>query len=172
MHTQSHSTRDLYFNSFFQAISHSGRFTQTKRYIQHGTTSVYSHCVAVAYVSLWLSCLLHLSVSRRSLLMGAFLHDYFLYDWHEKDAGHRLHGFTHPRKALANAMADWELSARAQNAILRHMFPLTPIPPACKEAWLVCLADKTCAVTETLHLSRWLLHIIHYPYDIQNPRPW
>lgn len=34
--------------------------------------------------------------------------------------------------------------------IARHMFPLTPIPPGCREAWLVCLADKWCAMKETL----------------------
>ena len=28
------------------------------------------------------------------------------------------------------------------------MFPLTPVPPACREGWLVCLADKLCAVQE------------------------
>lgn len=30
------------------------------------------------------------------------------------------------------------------------MFPLTPIPPAYKEAWIVCIADKICAIEETL----------------------
>ena len=28
------------------------------------------------------------------------------------------------------------------------MFPLTPLPPRSREAWLVCLADKLCAVQE------------------------
>ena len=79
---------------FFRYISNSGQFSKTRQFIQHGDTSVYSHCVAVAYVSLWFSYRLHISVSKQSLLMGAFLHDYFLYDWHENDPSHRLHGFT------------------------------------------------------------------------------
>ena len=99
--------RDRYFNDFFRYISNSGQFSKTRQFIQHGDTSVYSHCVAVAYVSLWFSYRLHLSVSKQSLLMGAFLHDYFLYDWHENDPSHRLHGFTHPKRALINATADW-----------------------------------------------------------------
>ena len=143
--------RDRYFNDFFRYISNSGQFSKTRQFIQHGDTSVYSHCVAVAY---------------------AFLHDYFLYDWHENDPSHRLHGFTHPKRALINATADWNLSDRTQNIILRHMFPLTPVPPACREAWLVCLADKVCALAETFHMTEQFFASIKYPYDIKNPRPW
>ena len=164
--------RDRYFNDFFRYISNSGQFSKTRQFIQHGDTSVYSHCVAVAYVSLWFSYRLHLSVSKQSLLMGAFLHDYFLYDWHENDPSHRLHGFTHPKRALINATADWNLSDRTQNIILRHMYPLTPVPPASREAWLVCLADKVCALAETFHMTEQFFASIKYPYDIKNPRPW
>ena len=142
--------RDRYFNDFFRYISNSGQFSKTRQFIQHGDTSVYSHCVAVAYVSLWFSYRLHISVSKQSLLMGAFLHDYFLYDWHEKDKSHRLHGFYHPSTALRNAKEDFDLNPIEENMIVRHMFPLTPIPPRYKEAWILCLADKYCATIETL----------------------
>lgn len=30
------------------------------------------------------------------------------------------------------------------------MFPLVPVPPTCREAWIVCLADKWCALRETI----------------------
>ena len=107
--------RDRYFNDFFRYISNSGQFSKTRQFIQHGDTSVYSHCVAVAYVSLWFSYRLHISVSKQSLLMGAFLHDYFLYDWHEKDKSHRLHGFYHPSTALRNAKEDFDLNPIEEN---------------------------------------------------------
>ena len=39
---------------------------------------------------------------------------------------------------------------REENIIHRHMFPLTPMPPTTREAWIVCLADKYCAAAETV----------------------
>ena len=91
-----------------------------------------------------------ISVDRASLLRGALLHDYFLYDWHDPDPSHRLHGFRHPFFALARAEEDFELTSRERNIIVRHMFPLVPVPPTCREAWIVCLADKWCALRETV----------------------
>ena len=91
-----------------------------------------------------------ISVDRASLLRGALLHDYFLYDWHDPDPSHRLHGFRHPFFALARAEEDFELTPRERNIIVRHMFPLVPVPPTCREAWIVCLADKWCALRETV----------------------
>lgn len=60
-------TRDRYFNDFFRYISNSGQFSKTRQFIQHGDTSVYSHCVAVAYVSLWFSYRLRRFPSRACL---------------------------------------------------------------------------------------------------------
>ena len=142
--------RDRYFNDFFRYISNSGQFSKTRQFIQHGDTSVYSHCVAVAYVSLWFSYRLHLSVSKQSLLMGAFLHDYFLYDWHERDASHKWHGFSHAQTALKNARKDFELGEIEQDVIQKHMFPLNLKPPKYKESVLVCVADKISALDETI----------------------
>lgn len=126
-------------------------FKQTGEYVQHGNTSVMKHCIAVAYVSVMIANKLHIRVDKKSLIRGALLHDYFLYDWHEKAAGHQLHGFRHPYFALRNANRDFKLSDIEQNVILRHMFPLTPIPPKCREAWIVCMADKYCSTKETMY---------------------
>lgn len=52
--------------------------------------------------------------------------------------------------ALARAEEDFELTSRERNIIVRHMFPLVPVPPTCREAWIVCLADKWCALRETV----------------------
>ena len=126
-----------------------GRYTATRRCIQHGRVSVYAHCISVADTACVLAETLHLRVNERALIRGALLHDYFLYDWHDKANGHRWHGFTHPGTALHNASEDWKLTPVEKEIIKKHMFPLTPIPPTCREAWLVCLADKICAAKET-----------------------
>ena len=131
-------------------LDRTGRLALARAAIQHGSTTVFAHCVKVACFSLFLANKLHLTVDVRALLRGALLHDYFLYDWHEKNAGHRFHGFTHPGTALKNAQEDFRLTPVEQNIIARHMFPLCPIPPRCREAWLVCVADKYCALLETL----------------------
>lgn len=43
---------------------------------------------------------------------------YFLYDWHIPGRGRRWHGFTHPRRALENALGEFELGKQERNAIL------------------------------------------------------
>ena len=125
-----------------------------KTFTQHGETTVFEHCLSVAKFSLlmahFLERTLKISIDKDSLVRGALLHDYFLYDWHEKGEGHSLHGFFHPRKAWENARQDMPLSDIEKNIILRHMFPLTMVPPQFREAWLVCAADKICAMKETV----------------------
>lgn len=126
-----------------------GRLNETKNYIQHGSISVYAHCVNVARMSVRIAKWLPIQVNMDALVIGALLHDYFLYDWHD-GKGRHFHGFTHPECAFRNAEKDYTLSPRVKNIIIRHMFPLTPVPPTCTEAWIVCIADKICAIEETL----------------------
>ena len=130
-------------------LDEQGRMKYTQRYMQHSDISVYKHCISVAYTSVELAERFSLNVNRKELIRGALLHDYFLYDWHDKANGHHWHGFTHPGTALHNASEDWKLTPVEREIIKKHMFPLTPIPPTCREAWLVCLADKICAAKET-----------------------
>ena len=127
------------------------RFDMTKSFIQHGRISVFSHCSSVAVMSVKIANLFGIKVNTKALIRGALLHDYFLYDWHDNpDGRHNLHGFTHPYTALRNAKEDFDLTTIECDIIKHHMFPLVPNPPKCREAWIVCLADKVCALHETL----------------------
>ncbi|MCR5823143.1 MAG: HD domain-containing protein [Lachnospiraceae bacterium] len=126
------------------------RFSMTRDFIQHGDVSVFVHCICVAYMSCVITRVLNIRVNLSALIVGALLHDYFLYDWHDGELCRKVHGFTHPFKACKNAKEDFELSYLEENIIKRHMFPLVPVPPRYREAWVVCLADKICATEETL----------------------
>lgn len=120
-----------------------------KAYIQHGSTSTYEHCMNVVRLSYWLNRRLRLNADERALLTGALLHDFYLYDWHEKSDWHRLHGFFHPARACRNAKDIFHIGKLEADIIESHMWPLTlrHIPKS-KEAAIVCLADKCCSVME------------------------
>lgn len=150
-------------------LEREGRLGLCREFVQHGDVSVYEHVVAVAVESCRMADALAchgIAVDRPSLVRGALLHDYFLYDWHDPEPWHRLHGFRHPFFALRNAEADFALGERERNIIVRHMFPLVPVPPTCREAWIVCGADKLVALREALDsrvperlLPRWLKEV-------------
>lgn len=146
----------------------------TKKYIQHGETTVFEHCLAVAKYSLLIAYFLErtfkIKVDKRSLVRGAILHDYFLYDWHDKAPGRRTHGFTHPRVACENATRDFELNDVEKDIIRKHMFPLTPFPPMHRESFIVTLADKWCALAETFNIdvSSYIIYRINFRIALSN----
>ena len=61
-----------------------------------------------------------------------------------------MHGYTHPAKACENAVTYFDVNEDVQEVIRRHMWPLTLRSfPKSREAILVCMADKLCAIRET-----------------------
>lgn len=136
------------------SIFDGGRFDEMDQNIQHGKTTTKEHVMNVANISMKLGNALKIRYSKRELVRGALLHDYFLYDWHEEATEENgrpksLHGFRHPRIALKNAEEDYELSKKEREIIQKHMWPLTVTQvPRCREAWLVVAADKVAAVSE------------------------
>ena len=131
-------------------MSRDFRTKKMEGYVQHGNISTYAHCRRVAECSCRMSEILKLRVSEKELVRGAFLHDYFLYDWHTYQ-GRPLHGFAHPDTALRNAQQDFNLTEKEENIIESHMWPLLPTRlPQSKEAVLVCIADKLCSLKETV----------------------
>ncbi len=138
-------------------LSHKRHRSQS-RFIQHGKCSVRKHCINVAELSLKMGEVLQrhgIGCDERSLVRGALLHDYFLYDWHDKNACEGLHGFSHAAQALRNAERDFDLSPRERDIILKHMFPLNlTAVPRCREAWIVTIADKICSTKETVTKER------------------
>lgn len=122
-----------------------------EQYTQHGDTSCLRHSINVSYLS-YLYCK-ERGWDARAAARGGLLHDLFLYDWHlhARETGEHFHGLTHPRCALENARRLFCLTDREEEIILRHMWPLTIVPPRCREAYAVVMFDKYCTLMETFH---------------------
>lgn len=135
---------------YISQIIEKSRLKETNQFIHHGHTTILEHNMAVARKAYRIAKGLKLKVSEKELIFGAMLHDYYFYDWHEKDAGHHLHGYYHPGISLKNAIKEMELTNIEKDIIKKHMFPLTLSPPKYKESVIVCLADKICALEETI----------------------
>jgi uncharacterized protein len=131
-------------------ILSSKNMIKAQEYFQHGRISVYEHSMKVAICCLKIADRFNINVDKSSLVRGALLHDYFLYDWHNEDNGeHKWHGFTHAKTALKNASKEYSLNTKEKNMILCHMFPLNLVLPKYKESVILTIADKLCAFCET-----------------------
>ena len=121
-------------------------------FIQHGNTSCLKHSLAVSYISYRVAKKLNLDY--KAVARAGLLHDFFLYDWHLAPKQRKLlakHGFTHPQRALENALKYFELTSKEKDIILKHMWPLTlRTIPRYKESFLVCFIDKYISSTETI----------------------
>lgn len=135
-------------------LNEEGPYEINKKFIQHGRQTVHNHCVSVAVMCCTLAEKFHLPVKRNDLIRGALLHDFFLYDWHEPVLAHKIHGYTHPKKAMKNAEQFYGINKREKRMIRHHMFPLTPHPPTNLEAWVLCISDKICAIQEMKKAKR------------------
>lgn len=141
-------------NKYGSDILNSSNMELNKKFIQHGSTSVYDHSISVTNMCLKIVDKLNIKVDTKSLVRGALLHDYFLYDWHVKDKSHRLHGFKHAKIAYINASKEFNLNKKEKNMILTHMFPLNLRIPRYKESIILCVADKICATKETIEIIK------------------
>ncbi len=117
------------------------RFTGLIKYPHHGSISCYTHTLRVTENAFRLSA--GRKVNMISLIRGALLHDFYLYDWH--GGGPSWHGVRHPALALCNAFEYFSLNEIEADIIEKHMFPLTPALPCFRESAIVCAADKIAA---------------------------
>lgn len=135
--------KDILFSSSYQKLH---------TFIKHGNTTTFIHCVMVTYFSLLKAEEKNKKYDEKSLVRGGLLHDYYLYDWHDKTFDRpRPHGIHHPSIALKNAKRDYNINEIEEQIIKRHMFPLTIVPPIKKEARIISLQDKRCSLKETIN---------------------
>ena len=137
------------FYEIIKDINEHKEFLKLKEHYHH-TSSIYEHVMDVAYFSYRASKFLKLDY--QSTARGAMLHDFFLYDWRHHDvpdlAEEKFHGIEHPRIALANAQKYFTLNDIEKDIVIKHMWPLTLVPPKFKESFIVSFADKYLASKE------------------------
>lgn len=136
-------------SEIFNQLIAQTRILETRAYSHHLGTSVLRHSVNVAYFSMLMSKIFRLKVDYYQLIRGALLHDYYLYDCHDKnEENKKKHLRLHPSKAAIQAQKDIELTLREIDIIVKHMFPITFELPKSKESAIVCISDKFCAIYE------------------------
>ena len=80
------------------------------------------------------------------------LHDFFLYDWHDKTRGLDGTGLT-SQNSPAKRPKYFDITQKEKDIILRHI-KSTVTPPKYIESMIVSLADKTVTVLETFKLFK------------------
>lgn len=139
------------FYEYIKDVVHHPVVLEMKNYHHHCGTTCYQHCLNVAYYNYRICKFFHLDA--KSAARAGMLHDLFLYDWHNhwKKTGDPVHAMTHPHTAYRNARKYFKLNSLEKEMILKHMFPVTPIPPMHKETWIITLTDKYCGTCEIGH---------------------
>ena len=139
------------FKSLSESIISHPDYQSMKKLRAHGRLTVFDHSISVARCALAMNRRLKLKADEQQLITGALLHDFYLYDWHCCHNITRWHGFKHPLIARYNAETVFKLNEAEKNIIQSHMWPLTITwLPRCREAVLVCLADKMSSAWETV----------------------
>ena len=142
--------RDPEYLALVQDILEHPLVRSMEAYTQHGETSCLRHSINVSYLS-WLMAR-HLGCDAKAAARAGLLHDFCLYDFHEKSADGEHQAFLHPKVAAENSMEHFDISEKERDAILSHMFPLGPLPKS-REAWLITIADKLCAAAELCSIA-------------------
>ena len=131
------------------SMENNPRVKRLRDFTHHRFTSRLGHSHNVAVYSYYLARKWNWKVNVESLAVGAILHDYYHYNRKEDGIGGYAHISQHPKTALNNAQQDFNLNEKEKNIILSHIWPVPrSARPRCREAVLVCIADKYCAYQE------------------------
>lgn len=145
MYNQIYQEKEFY--TIAEPILRNSEFQRRRTFLHHND-SVYDHSLKVAWCSYKIakSIQKYKSVNIQNVVIGALLHDFYLIPWREykNPIPWKKHGFIHGKIASINSYQFFPnlINERIENAIRRHMFPLTLLPPKYIEGWIISMADK------------------------------
>ena len=142
-----HWLDDQEYMTYVRDILYHPEVQRLDQFVHHKFTTRLEHSIMVSYLSYrWAK---RLGLDARSTARAGLLHDLFFYEGcNKKQVGGRGHNYEHPRIALKNAEALFELNDLERDIILKHMCGSTRDIPKYKESWIVTMMDKQAAVME------------------------
>jgi len=153
-------TEDLEYMEIIGSIVTNENFIKIKEYEHHGITR-YEHSLKVSYYSYLLAK--KFGLDYRETARGGLLHDFF-YSPDERDKKERIVStFIHPKRAVATAKKNFNLSDKEVDMIRAHMFPVNIAIPKYMESWIVNFVDKAVAISE---VGTYLKNRMSYVYNL------
>ena len=135
---------DLTYINLVKDIINDERFLKLKNYEHHGINR-YEHSVKVSYNAYKFAKKYNLDC--KAVAVGGLLHDFF--DDINYGIKQRATSYlTHPKKAMYNALNEFNVTEKEKDIIKCHMFPASLSIPKYKESWVVSFYDKLSAINE------------------------
>ena len=152
--------KDLQYMNIVNNILNNEEFLKIKQ-IEHHGISRYDHSLKVSYYSYKIAKLLHLDYEQTAV--GGLLHDFFLSPEDRTKKERIASVFVHPKHALSMARKEFDLTAKEEDMIRSHMFPINLSVPKYAESWIVSMVDKCVATNEFAFKFRFKLK---YAYNL------
>ena len=132
----------------YQTFLHDEKVLRMMDITMHRGSNCYIHSFKVAKTAIR-RALRHRKGNLHTILVGAILHDYYLYDWRTDRSKMKSHLSAHPYIAAENAERDFGIHEPIKRVITSHMWPVNFIDfPKTKEARIISLADKHIYIKE------------------------
>ena len=139
----------------YQSFLHNEKILKMKEISMHRGSNCYIHSFKVAKLAIK-RALRHKKGDLYVILLGAILHDYYLYDWRVEKDKMKTHMSSHPYTAAKNAVRDFNISEKVIKVIESHMWPVNIAEfPKTKEARIISNADKTIYLREIVCSKRY-----------------
>ena len=141
--------------NLYQTFLNDEKILRMKDISLHRGSNCYEHSFKVAKKAIRKS-LNRKNVNLEVVLLGAILHDYYLYDWRKDRSKLKKHGKNHPDIAIENAIKDFNIPDEVKKVIKSHMWPINIKDyPKSKEAKIVSISDKEVTIVESMTTKKY-----------------
>lgn len=136
----------------YQSFLHNEKIKRMKEFGMHRGSNCYEHSFKVAKKAIKYAVRSRRkNINFETILVGAILHDYYLYDWRRDKSKLKHHAKNHPIIASVNAIQDFGINKEVEKIIKSHMWPLNSKNyPNTREAKLVSISDKVVSIGESM----------------------